>query len=69
MGAQVKCDGRRRQWRGNKWGTFKCRNKAVGTVETHLGFTEHHHVCSSDECWSSITQGYTARFIPFEVMT
>ncbi len=60
-----KCEGKRRQFRGPTYGTYKCGRLATGTVETHLGFTEHHSVCDDEECFRSITQGYPANFTPF----
>lgn len=62
----LRCDGKRRQFRGRSYGIFKCTRKATGTVETHVGFTEHHHVCDDHECYTSITHGYPANFTPFK---
>lgn len=61
-----KCQGKRRQFRGRSYGTFKCGRKATGTVETHVGFTKHFHVCDDDECYRSIAGGYPATFTPFK---
>lgn len=62
-----RCQGKRRQFRGSTYGTFKCMKQATGTVETHLGFTEYHNCCDNDECYRSIAQGYLATFTPFKV--
>lgn len=61
-----RCEGKRRQFRGNTYGTFKCGRKATGTIETRVGFTEHHHACDDEQCYRSIAAGYPASFTPFE---
>jgi hypothetical protein len=66
MNAKPKCQGKRRQFRGNAYGVFKCTKNAVATVETHVGFTEHRYVCDHEECYSSIACGYPATFTPFK---
>lgn len=59
-----RCEGKRRQFRGNSYGTFKCGRKATTQVETHVGFTEHHVCCNDDECYRSIAHGYPATVTP-----
>ena len=61
-----RCTGKRRQFRGNCYGVFKCGRKATGTVETRVGFSERHHVCDDEECFRSITKGYPTTFTPFK---
>jgi len=61
-----RCEGKRRQFRKGTYGVFKCNRKATGTIETQVGFTEHHHACGDDECHRSITAGYPAKFTPFK---
>lgn len=59
-----KCEGKRRMFRRNSYGTFKCGRKATVRVETHVGFTEHHRCCDSDECLAYISSGYPATVTP-----
>jgi hypothetical protein len=54
----LRCEGKRRQWRKNVFGAFKCMRKAKIVIETHVGFTEHHYACDDPECYGSISCGY-----------
>jgi hypothetical protein len=40
--------------------------KAIGIIETHVGFTAHHYVCDDDQCFHSICGGYPASFTPIQ---
>lgn len=62
-----RCEGKRRQFKRNAFGVFKCGRKATGVVETRVGFTERHYCCDGDECFSSIAAGYPATFTPLAV--
>jgi len=54
-----RCEGKRRMWRGNKLGTFKCGRKARFTFTTRVGYTVTRFVCGgNDGCVGSITSGY-----------
>lgn len=66
MSKATKCEGKRRQFRRGTYGIFRCMRNATGTVETHVGVTEHHYVCDDAQCFSSIAGGYPATFTPFE---
>lgn len=63
---QQRCEGKRRQFRKNSYGTFKCGRKATTRVETHVGFTEQHYCCDSDECYRYIASGYPASVTPLK---
>jgi len=52
------CEGKRRQFRKNKFGFFKCARKATVVITTALGFSERHYCCDDDECFRAITGGY-----------
>lgn len=54
------CQGKRRMWRGNRLGTYKCGRKATHIVETRVGLSQTHFVCEDDDCFRSITSGYPA---------
>lgn len=61
-----RCTGKRRQFRRGAYGIFRCMKRATGTMETHVGFTEHHHVCDDESCQHSVSAGYPASFTPFK---
>ena len=61
-----RCEGKRRQFRRNSYGVFKCMRNATGTVTTNVGFSETHYVCDDDQCFSSIACGYPAQFTPLK---
>lgn len=58
MSKAPRCEGKRRQFRGNAYGVFKCTRKATTVVTTNVGFSKTHYCCDSDECFGSITGGY-----------
>jgi hypothetical protein len=66
METKHRCEGKRRQFRRGTYGVFKCMRKAMGTVETQVGMTEHHYVCDDEACFASIVCGYPATFTPFK---
>jgi len=55
-----RCQGKRRKWRGHVLGTFACGRKATHVMETRVGVTRTHYVCSDAECFDSIREGYPA---------
>ena len=61
-----RCEGKRHQFRGNGYGTFKCGRKATGYVTTKMGFSETHSCCDGAECIRSITGGYDSNWTPFK---
>lgn len=63
--ATTKCKGKRRGFRKGAFGTFGCTRAAKGEVETQVGFTERHPCCGSEECISSIRNGYPASWVPY----
>jgi hypothetical protein len=60
MSDKQRCAGKRRMWRGNRLGNFKCGRVARYTFETRVGMTRRHATCGADECVGSVTQGYPA---------
>lgn len=58
--ASKRCEGRRRKWRGNVFGTFACGRKATHVFQTYTGLTRTHYVCDDAECLLHITSGYPA---------
>lgn len=61
-----RCEGKRRQFRGNGYGVFKCMRKATAVVTTNVGFSERHFCCDSDECFGAITGGYPSQVTPIK---
>ena len=55
-----RCEGKRRMWRGNRLGNYKCGRKAKFVFETYVGLSRSHYVCGDEECVRSITDGYGA---------
>jgi len=58
--ANKRCEGKRRMWRGNKLGNFKCGRVAKITFQTYVGTTKSHFACNDPECVGSLTNGYGA---------
>jgi len=55
-----RCEGKRRMWRRNRLGTFKCGSPATWLVTTQVGTSQTHYCCDEEECFRSIAQGYPA---------
>lgn len=58
MNKKPRCEGKRRMFRGNSYGVFRCTRKATTVVTTNVGFSETHYCCDDDECFRSIHGGY-----------
>ena len=59
-----RCQGRRRKWRGHVLGTFACGRKATHVVETRVGLSRTHYVCSDAACFNYVAGGYPASSRP-----
>lgn len=49
------CEGKRRMWRGNALGTFKCGRKARFVFQSYVGLCTTHYVCGDSDCTRSVT--------------
>lgn len=58
MATTKRCEGRRRMWRGNTLGTFKCGRKAKYVFQSYVGYSTTHYVCGDNECVASVASGY-----------
>ena len=54
-----RCEGKRRMWRGNRLGDYKCGRKAKFVFQTYVGLSRSHYVCGDRDCVASITNGYS----------